>query len=184
MVKLYDRIAEKLPETESGEFYLQREERGLLYAETALSKEIFAFDEIARPIYNKLFHCSKRKRYIDFNQGLDARLATKEKMQKLSEINIRPLRIAFDHYAQRDVYIDAVTKAAECGIMELSNYLLYNFEDEPSELYYRMKINVDLCLFIICVYVYICASVSSCVPHACRSIQRPKENVGSLKVEG
>ena len=145
MVKLYDRIAEKLPEADSGEFYLQREERGLLYAETALSKEIFAFDEIARPIYNKLFRCSKRKRYIDFNQGLDARLATKEKMQKLSEINIRPLRIAFDHYAQRDVYIDAVTKAAECGIMELSNYLLYNFEDEPSELYYRMKINVDLC---------------------------------------
>lgn len=66
-------------------------------------------------------------------------------MQKLSEINIRPLRIAFDHYAQRDVYIEAVTKAAESGIMELSNYLLYNFEDEPSELYYRMKINVDLC---------------------------------------
>ena len=62
-----------------------------------------------------------------------------------SEINIRPLRIAFDHYAQRDVYIEAVTKAAKCGIMELSNYLLYNFEDEPSELYYRMKINVDLC---------------------------------------
>ena len=66
-------------------------------------------------------------------------------MQKLSEINTRPLCIAFDHYAQRDVYIDAVTKVAECGIMELSNYLLYNFEDEPSELYYRMKINVDLC---------------------------------------
>ena len=39
-------------------------------------------------------------------------------MQKLSEINIRPLRIAFDHYAQRDVYIEAVTKAAESGIME------------------------------------------------------------------
>ena len=54
-------------------------------------------------------------------------------MQKLSEINIRPLRIAFDHYSQKDVYIDAVTKAAECGIMELSNYLLYNFEDEPIE---------------------------------------------------
>ena len=29
--------------------------------------------------------------------------------------------------------------------MELSNYLLYNFEDEPKELYYRMRLNVDLC---------------------------------------
>ena len=27
----------------------------------------------------------------------------------------------------------------------MSNYLLYNFEDTPDELYYRMKINVDLC---------------------------------------
>ncbi len=29
--------------------------------------------------------------------------------------------------------------------MDLSNYLLYNFEDLPEELYYRMRINVDLC---------------------------------------
>lgn len=44
MIKLYDRIAEKLPEADAGEFYLQREERGLLYAETAMSKEVFASD--------------------------------------------------------------------------------------------------------------------------------------------
>lgn len=67
MVKLYDRIADKLPETESGEFYLQCVERGFLYSETALTKEIYAFDEITRPIYNKLFRNIKRKRYIDFN---------------------------------------------------------------------------------------------------------------------
>ena len=84
-------------------------------------------------------------RYIDFNQGVDARLVTDEKMKKLSEINIRPLRIAFDHYEQKDVYIAAVRKAAEYGIKDLSNYLLYNFRDKPEELYYRMKINVMLC---------------------------------------
>ena len=27
----------------------------------------------------------------------------------------------------------------------LSNYLLYNFEDKPEELYYRLRMNVDLC---------------------------------------
>lgn len=69
----------------------------------------------------------------------------RQKNEKLSEINIRPLRIAFDHYEQREVYIAAVKRAAKYGIMELSNYLLYNFEDEPKELYYRMRINVDLC---------------------------------------
>lgn len=122
-----------------------REERGLLYAETATYDEICTFDETIRPLYDKLFHKSKRVRYIDFNQGLDARLATDKRMKKLSEINIRPLRIAFDHYEQSEVYISAVKKAAKYGIMELSNYLLYNFEDEPKELYYRMRINVDLC---------------------------------------
>lgn len=145
IIKLYDKIAEKLSEDESGEFYLQREERGLLYAETATYEEICMFDEIVRPLYDKLFHKSKRVRYIDFNQGLDARLATDKRMKKLSEINIRPLRIAFDHYEQSEVYIAAIKKAAKYGITELSNYLLYNFEDEPKELYYRMRINVDLC---------------------------------------
>lgn len=145
ILKLYDKIAEKLSENESGEFYLQREERGLLYVETAASEEIFLFDEIVRPIYDKLFRKSKRVRYIDFNQGLDARLATDMKMKKLSEINIRPLRIAFDHYDQKDIYVKAVKSAAKYGIMELSNYLLYNFEDEPKELYYRMRVNIELC---------------------------------------
>ena len=144
-IKLYDKIAEKLSEVESGEFYLQREARGLLYVETATCEEIYLFDETVRPLYDRFFHKTKRARYIDFNQGLDARLATDERMKKLSEVNIRPLRIAFDHYEQRDVYITAVKRAAKYGIMELSNYLLYNFEDEPKELYYRMKINVELC---------------------------------------
>ena len=35
--------------------------------------------------------------------------------------------------------------AAKYNIKDLSNYLLYNFTDKPEELYYRMKINVELC---------------------------------------
>ena len=145
IVNLYDKIGERLPEDESGEFYLQREEYGLLYIETAKREKIDDFDKVFRPIYDKFYHKTKRARYIDFNQGLDARLVTDEKMKKLSEINIRPLRIAFDHYEQKDIYVSAIKKAAKYGIKELSNYLLYNFEDEPKELYYRMRINVELC---------------------------------------
>ena len=145
VVKLYDKMAERLPESQSGEFYLQREERGLLYPETATREAVLAFNEIASPIYNKHFYRHERSRYIDFNQGLDARLITDENMKKLSEINIRPLRIAFDHYSQKDVYVTAIKRAASCGLSDLSNYLLYNYEDHPEELYYRMKINVELC---------------------------------------
>lgn len=145
IIKLYDKIAERLSDDEAGTFYINREKNGLLYPQTATSEAVLAFDSVAGSLYQKHFRNLKRVRYIDFNQGLDARLATDEKMKKLSEVNIRPLRIAFDHYEQKDVYVAAVKKAAKYGISNLSNYLLYNFEDYPEELYYRIKINVDLC---------------------------------------
>ena len=145
IIKLYDKLASKLSEDDAGEFYLIREQNALLYPETATKESILEFDEIVRPMYDKAFKKIKKARYIDFNQGVDARLVTEDKMKKLAEINIRPLRIAFDHYEQRDKYIDAIEKAAKYGITDLSNYLLYNYNDEPKELYYRMRINVDLC---------------------------------------
>lgn len=145
IIKLYDKLASKLSEDDAGEFYLIREQNALLYPETATKESILEFDEIVHPMYDKAFKKIKRSRYIDFNQGVDARLVTENKMKKLAEINIRPLRIAFDHYEQRDKYIAAIEKAAKYGITDLSNYLLYNYKDEPKELYYRMKINVDLC---------------------------------------
>jgi len=145
LIRLYDRISNKLPESEQADFYLQREERNLLYAQVATKDALIEFDEIARPLHEKYFKRHRRMRTIDFNQGVDARLVTDEKMKKLVEINIKPLRIAFDHYSMKDIYEAAIRSAAKHGITDLSNYLLYNFEDEPDELYYRMKINVDLC---------------------------------------
>ncbi len=145
IVGIYNQLSERIVEEAAGEFYCEREERNLLYAETATRDEIIEFDKIVRPLYDKVFRKLKRARYIDFNQGVDARLVTDVKMKKLSEINIRPLRIAFDHYSMCDVYVKAIEAAARHGITDLSNYLLYNFEDKPEELYYRMKINVELC---------------------------------------
>lgn len=84
-------------------------------------------------------------RIVDFNQGLDARLATPEKMRKLSEIAIRPMRIAFDNWAFRLQYVRAIKLGAENGIVNSSNYLLYNFKDTPDDLYNRLLINIDLC---------------------------------------
>lgn len=145
MVSIYDTIAQKLTGEKAGEFYLERERLGLLYPETASKESVMEFDAVARDYYNHFFKRSSRVRYIDFNQGVDARLVSDEKMAKLAEICIRPLRIAFDHYEQKDIYIQAVKTAAKYGIRDLSNYLLYNFKDKPEDLYERMRINVDLC---------------------------------------
>ena len=145
MIKLYDKLAERLTEEEAGDFYSDREIYDLLYLPTAKRTAILNFDSIARPLYDKHFKSVERKRSLDFNQGIDARLVTDEKMAKLSELAINPLRIAFDHYEQKEIYISAIKTAARHGITHLSNYLLYNYKDTPDELYFRMKINVDLC---------------------------------------
>lgn len=147
IIRLYDNISDKLPESEQADFYIKREEQNLLYAEVASPEAIIRFDNVARPLYEKYIQRTKRPsmRIIDFNQGVDARLVTDKKMKKLAEINIRPLRIAFDHISMKDKYESAIRMAAKNGITHLSNYLLYNFNDKPEELYYRMKLNVDLC---------------------------------------
>ena len=145
IIRLYDNIASKLSGDDVGDFYQKREELGLLYPETASKENVIIFDETAKRLYDKLFKRGKRVRFIDFNQGLDARLAINEKMAKISEIAIRPLRIAFDHWKMKDQYEEAIRTAHKHGIRDLSNYLLYNFTDHPDELYERMKLNVDLC---------------------------------------
>lgn len=84
------------------------------------------------------------QRYVDFNQGMDARLLTEEKMKILSALPIKPFRIAYDNIKYTDIYTKAIKLAARYGVEEFSNYLLYNFDDKPIELYNRLKINIDL----------------------------------------
>lgn len=145
IVKIYDDITDKLSSDEKGDFYSEREKLGLLYPETALKENIIAFHKVSKVLYDKLFKQNKRVRYIDFNQGLDGRLASDEKMKKISELAIRPLRIAFDHWQMKETYEKAIRSAVKYGIRDMSNYLLYNFHDHPDELYSRMRLNVDLC---------------------------------------
>jgi len=148
MINIYDNITERLKSgTERGNFYNIRKEAGLLYPIYATKEAIINFDPIAHPLYKKYFTYRTRARYIDFNQGLDVRRVTENNMKKLSEINIRPLRIAFDQYTPNMIkmYKNAIKWAAKYGLKDLSNYLLYNYNDKPEDLYERMKLNIDLC---------------------------------------
>ena len=96
------------------------------------------------------------KRYIDFNQGLDAKLLTEHKAKRLGELAISPARIAFDHIEDEEQYKKALELCAKNGIKYLSNYILYNGEDftgkgqhyhadTPEDLFVRMKISMDFC---------------------------------------
>lgn len=105
---------------------------------------LLAYDEI-KDIYAKHFRPTPKIRYVDFNQGVDARLFNEENVAQLSRIAISPLRIAFDDIRTRPAYEKALRLSVKAGLKDFSNYLLYNFNDKPIELYQRMKINVDLC---------------------------------------
>ena len=145
-VKIYKELISKIKnEAERTEAYMKLEEECCLNHYTATKEAILRLDDYIRPLYEKTHKPSKRKRIVDFNQGIDARLMTDENMKKLSEINIYPLRVAFDHWSLKDIYVDAIKIAVKNNIKSLSNYLLYNYEDKPEELYYRLRVNVDLC---------------------------------------
>ena len=138
--KLYRRLQGKTAQT----YYNILDKYGLMRIETTTKENLIsAYPEISE-IYERCRSKTPARRYIDFNQGTDCGYITEEKMKLLSEIPIRPLRIAFDHIGVKDQYIKAVELAAKYAIKRLSNYLLFNYKDSPEDLYERLKINMDL----------------------------------------
>lgn len=118
-------------------------------------------DEIIELGFGKGAKCKNPKtgkmihRYVDFNQGLDAFLLTEHKAKRLGELAIRPARIAFDHFEDKDKYVEAIKMCARNSITYMSNYLLYNGDeftgkgrsyqaDTPEHLFQRMELSMNL----------------------------------------
>ena len=144
-VKQYKKLIEKNGAAKMQEVYDLLKEKHLLEEHTATKAAIFETYETLKPYFEEFYANRPKRRYVDFNQGIDSRLITDENMAKLAEIPIRPVRIAFDHWSLRKEYEKAVRTAVRHGHTNLSNYILYNFDDKPVELYWRLKLNVELC---------------------------------------
>lgn len=116
-----------------------------------LDNNVLASKKFPR-IINEIKECGFAKgamygnahRIVDFNQGLDARLLTEEKMELLSQLPIEPLRIAFDNIKLEKLYVEKVRLAHKYGIKHLSNYILFNYRDTPEDFYERLRINIEL----------------------------------------
>ena len=81
-----------------------------------------------------------RLRFVDFNQGLETERVTKEKAKKLARICLKPVRLAYD-FATKSVkehFERAIQYLADEGITDFSTYILYNYEDKPSDFYRRL----------------------------------------------
>ena len=85
-----------------------------------------------------------KMRRLDFNQGLDARRLTREKVRLLAQTAIRPLRLALDNVKIRKLYVEKVRLIRECGIQNLSTYVLYNHTDTPKDFYDRLRTSILL----------------------------------------
>ena len=83
-------------------------------------------------------------RYVDFNQGIDARLIDDNNIKLLSSIPIRPFRLAYDSIDETNTFFESTKLAMTHGIKEYSNYILYNWKDEPKDLWIRLNNAISL----------------------------------------
>lgn len=144
MLEYYNSIKEQ---EQSYEVYKILDDNHLLKYETTTKDALLAAYDAIKDDYKKSYNKKKRlhQRFVDFNQGVDARLFTPHIAEQFARIAISPLRIAFDSIAYKEPYLKAIKMCADNGLKQFSNYLLFNFHDKPDELYERIRINVELC---------------------------------------
>lgn len=74
------------------------------------------------------------KAKVDFNQGLDIRLMTKEKIEMLNQIKIKEIHFAWDKYSDKDIILPKLRLFAEHSKMHKKSahtsivYTLVNFD--------------------------------------------------------
>jgi len=104
------------------------------------------FDDIAKVGFAAGAMKNGKKRSVDFNQGLDARLINKDPSlaEGLASICTSPVRLAFDFVGMERPYRRAIKILRQNGFNEFTNYMLFNFKDAPEDLYRRIWINAEL----------------------------------------
>ena len=93
---------------------------------------------LALPDWNeKIKLLSDCNKWIDFNQGLDARLMTEEKAEALAALKIKDIKMAYDGGHEKKAVHRAVDMLENAGFSrrKISFYTLYNFYDYESNFY-------------------------------------------------
>ena len=106
--------------------------------------ELETHSEFLSAVIEKYRSKTKMVRYVDFNQGIDARLINKRNIKMFSTIPIRPFRLACDSIEDIIKFNRATKLAIENNIRHFSNYILYNWKDKPKDLWIRLNNAVSL----------------------------------------
>ncbi len=100
-------------------------------------------NELKESGFYKNAKLSRKQRACDFNQGLDLRLLTEEKLRLILTLCLRPIRFAFDDIKIINLFKDKILKIIKSGIRNISVYVLYNYNDTPKDFYQRLLISIE-----------------------------------------
>ncbi len=77
--------------------------------------------------------------YIDFNQGLDARLFSRWHAGQLTRLRGVKVRFAFDHVNLEGQVYDALQTARAVGLKDFGVYVLIGYKDDQNDALYRLE---------------------------------------------
>ena len=77
----------------------------------------------------------KINKWVDFNQGLDARLIDEEIAHQIASLKVKFVRLAYDYKGMRKAVKKAIDNLSNAGVKKRSIivYTLYNWEDDPED---------------------------------------------------
>lgn len=119
----------------------------------------------AKPIVcdNNLLACSQRHfdkvidslkgvKSVDFNQGLDARLLSQYHADRLAELDVAMIRLAWDSVKYERQFWKAAARLHHAGIPKsrLRPYVLIGFDDDPEDALYRLQSLKDAGYALVC----------------------------------
>lgn len=83
--------------------------------------------------------CFKR---VDFNQGLDIRMLNSHHIDRLKELKLPKLRIAFDHIEMENKVMATIDTLLAAGFPKsrITCYVLFGFNDHPDDAMYRVML--------------------------------------------
>jgi hypothetical protein len=89
--------------------------------------------------FNRVVDALKPLPYVEFNQGLEARLFTQERAARIAELKVHDVRFAFDSTDKEGHLQEAIKTAHRNGLKRISVLMLYGFTDTPADALYRAE---------------------------------------------
>lgn len=93
------------------------------------------------PHFDRVIDRLKGIQQVDFNQGFDARLLTDYHADRVAELDVKVVRLAWDHVKLESAFMAAYERLRRAGFWKerIRVYVLIGFDDTPADALYRLE---------------------------------------------